>query len=248
MSCCLARPLLRAPRIKPAFHSIGPCTTRKHSKQTWRPRASIARRPVIASIAALACTAAVVVQLQDEDEEDNAASASMNPLSLLSVDHLASTTRHLASVPLRELFRAWIVYRSSEIPLLVDWAPRIELGLSAFRDSVPLLGPAAYSVYRFVVRHTFFPIFVGGESPEQAREVMSTLLRRGCGSLMCYSVEAEAGSHSIKGHHLHADIIDRTADAIRIAGNFPTYTESSELKPTWCAISEFDWSPTEIAS
>ena len=73
-----------------------------------------------------------------------------DPLSILDPDALANSTAHLRQMSTPDLLRSYIVYLMSSSPTLVDYSPGIIHALDSFRNSVPILGDAAWAIMRFV--------------------------------------------------------------------------------------------------
>ncbi|KAG9015904.1 hypothetical protein FRB90_004244 [Tulasnella sp. 427] len=84
---------------------------------------------------------------------------------------------------LASLFRAYVVYSLCSIPPLVDHSP----AMLSFTGSIPGLK----QVSEFMIRHTFFGQFVGGETAEDIVPLLDELRVQNKGAIFAYSVEVD---------------------------------------------------------
>lgn len=159
-----------------------------------------------------------------------------DPLDQLDAKSLSSQSSHLAHLPLSRLIKNYTVYLVSSSSLLVNTAPTVLSFFGALRDSLPLLGPAAWWGISAFVRGTFFEQFAGGETAAECLETIRGLHEMGVGAMLSYSVEAEQHEGE-QGEEemmmLARKHCEETADAIRVAGSF---APNGGLRPTWVAI------------
>lgn len=146
----------------------------------------------------------------------------------------------IASVPFSSLARSYLVYTLCSIPAIVDHSPRLLDVLT--HSPIPGVPTLTYSL----VRQTFFKQFVGGESVTDCHETMRDLRRRGCGTLLAYSVEVdehEAEEH--KERPVSGDAKRRAAEshvqetlrAIEDAGAFErSVKDGASVGATWVAV------------
>lgn len=152
----------------------------------------------------------------------------------------SDATGPLASVPFSSLARSYLVYTLCSIPAIVDHSPRL-LDLLT-HSSIPGVPTLTYSL----VRQTFFKQFVGGESVTDCHETMTSLRRKGCGTLLAYSVEVD--EHEAEDHHTSGDVagdakrraaqshVDETLRAIEDAGAFERSAAGEGIGATWVAV------------
>ncbi|GMK59283.1 hypothetical protein CspeluHIS016_0702980 [Cutaneotrichosporon spelunceum] len=130
-------------------------------------------------------------------------------------DDTATPRSNIASIPTRELVRAYAVYAACGIPALVDYAPVL---LNAFAKS-PIPGVSA--VANAVIRRTFFEQFVAGEDLPETMETISRLNARGIGGLLNYGAEAELGDgHADDTSLLHEHNYRQDSMAIAALGEY----------------------------
>ncbi|PLW07110.1 hypothetical protein PCASD_04950 [Puccinia coronata f. sp. avenae] len=170
--------------------------------------------------------------------------ASADPLAALIPDTLRRNTTHVAQKTMLELLRSYFTLLMCEIPGVATYGPILLNQCMSFRDNVPVLGPAAWSVVEWFVYHTFFSHYTGGVSVEDCQPVMNALYAKNMGSLLNYSVEAlertgPGGNESeLNGEVIAA--ISRAMDSLasyEISGAKGTYAPcSARMKPTAVAI------------
>ncbi|UZJ52574.1 hypothetical protein CBS101457_001894 [Exobasidium rhododendri] len=98
----------------------------------------------------------------------------------------------LAVLPFPTLLRSYFVYTCCGIPFLVDFGPSV---VDWCRKTTI---PGVWSCFEFVVRNTFFPQFVGGETVEECVGRMKELSESSVGIILNYSAETtEEKMHKI---------------------------------------------------
>ncbi|ORZ37230.1 FAD-linked oxidoreductase-like protein [Catenaria anguillulae PL171] len=80
------------------------------------------------------------------------------------------------------VLRSWVVFKLCDCALLVDSAPQ----LLQLADTLHMSWLA-----HWIVKHTFFAHFCGGESLDELGEVMAALKSNGIGSILDISIEAD---------------------------------------------------------
>ena len=91
----------------------------------------------------------------------------------------------LAKAPLSELIRSYAVWSLISFPSLVDVSPAL-LDFT-FKTSIPLIRP----VGDFVIRNSFFPQFIPGETAEECLPGLQEMRRRNVGHALNYSAEGD---------------------------------------------------------
>lgn len=172
--------------------------------------------------------------------------APADPLAALIPDTLRRHTTHVAQKTMLELLRSYLTLLMCEIPGVATYGPILLNHCMSFRDNVPVLGPAAWSVVEWFVYHTFFSHYTGGVSVEDCQPVMNALYAKNIGSLLNYSVEAlertgpEGNESELKLNGEVIAAISRAMDSLasyEISGAKGTYAPSSaRMKPTAVAI------------
>jgi hypothetical protein len=76
--------------------------------------------------------------------------ASADPLAALIPDTLRRNTTHVAQKTMLELLRSYFTLLMCEIPGVATYGPILLNQCMSFRDNVPVLGPAAWSVVEWV--------------------------------------------------------------------------------------------------
>lgn len=123
--------------------------------------------------------------------------------------------QNIATVPSRDLIRAYVVYSLCSFPTIIDAAPTL---LHAFTHS-PI--PGLKSLTEFVVRHTFFDQFVAGENLPECVASMHQLYARGMGGVLNYSAESENGDGLASVHRAaEAHNLQECKNAIEALGQF----------------------------
>jgi proline dehydrogenase len=90
----------------------------------------------------------------------------------------------LRDKPTTSLILSLAVYKSCSVKWLIDSAPSILSYASYMHLTKPL---------NFIIRHTVFDQFVGGESSEDCQRTMSKLKDQGIGVILALSVESDIG-------------------------------------------------------
>lgn len=76
---------------------------------------------------------------------------SHDPLDILDPDVLSSSTAHLRSLPLSQLFRAYLVFLTSQSSFIVDIAPSAVTAFEKIRDTLPFgAGQAIWHTFLWV--------------------------------------------------------------------------------------------------
>lgn len=91
----------------------------------------------------------------------------------------------LAKTPLTSLLRSYAVWTLISFPSLVDASPAI-LDFT-FKTNIPLIRP----IGEFVIRNTFFPQFIPGESAQECLPGLQEMRRRNVGHALNYSAEGD---------------------------------------------------------
>lgn len=100
----------------------------------------------------------------------------------------------LASTPFLTLFRSYLVWTLTSIPVLVDNSPKL---LNTFLNSpIPGVGP----VTEAIIRRTFFKQFIPGETTHECLPALEEMRRRNVGSALNYNAEADSneGMNKVK--------------------------------------------------
>jgi hypothetical protein len=91
----------------------------------------------------------------------------------------------LARQPTSTLLRSYLVWTLTSFPSIVDAAPTV-LDF-VFTTTIPGIRPLG----EFIVRRTFFPQFIPGETAEECVPAMEEMRRRNVGHALNYSAEAD---------------------------------------------------------
>ncbi|BGP34066.1 proline dehydrogenase [Rhodotorula toruloides] len=225
-----------------------PCTTHSLASDAttaalnpFRKTANSNRRIALAAGAAVLAGGALLASSGSSDDTP-LIPAHLNPndpLSALDPSVLARTTAHLTAANLSDLARQWVVYAISEQSMLVETGPWMLGKLQWANDNIPLLGPAAWAVFAFGMDHTFYKVFVGGESVPGCAETVKQYAERGIGVMLNYSAEAPLGSAKSGGGIDQAalnEITTAVAEAARLAPSPAPSAPASSIKPSLLAI------------
>ncbi|KIJ45063.1 hypothetical protein M422DRAFT_29919 [Sphaerobolus stellatus SS14] len=146
----------------------------------------------------------------------------------------------IASDPLRHspfstLLRSYTVYALCSIPFVVEYSPALLSKLITI--------PGISTITEAIVRSTFFPQFVGGESAEETLPLLSQMRRDHKGVLFAYSVEVDEAQVDGKaveildaGTEIHRLNVAETIKCIDVAGDFEDKVASQSGRKTWVAI------------
>ena len=110
-----------------------------------------------------------------------------------SPDDPSTFSPSLAKEPTLTLLRSYLVWTLTSFPALVDASPK--LLDTYFHSRIPLVKPTA----ELVVRHTFFPQFIPGETAEECLPKMEEMRRRNVGHALNYSAEADTEDEDASG-------------------------------------------------
>ncbi|KAH8922279.1 FAD-linked oxidoreductase [Atractiella rhizophila] len=162
----------------------------------------------------------------------------------LSNSSLASNA-HLRTLPLGELCRSWFVYLVSGNGLLVSMGPSIIGLLDWGKQNIPVVGAWPWDGFMWIMKRTFFPHFVAGESAQQSYPYVAKLASQGVGASLNYSAEPlpfaprdGVQTNALLKGVLKADL-DAANDAILLASTFPDPAAAEDgdiLKATTLAI------------
>ncbi|WVW84353.1 hypothetical protein I302_106387 [Kwoniella bestiolae CBS 10118] len=137
----------------------------------------------------------------------------------------------LRSMSFGSLLGTWIVYKSCSFAQLVDSSESI----LSITNSVPGLRELSH----FVIRHTFFKQFVGGDTAEDCIPTIRRLKENNVGCLLTYSVEEESIEH-IEGRStldLIRANVQETIRSIEIAGREnKAASPEGQIASTWVAL------------
>ena len=156
------------------------------SKQSWHSR----KLPIAGATAGVASMAAFGLALSAEECEEK--------------ETLSIAERSTVS-----LFRSYLVWTMLGIPRLVDAAPGLLDNM--LRSSIP----GVSLLTETVVRHTFFPQFIPGESAVGCVPAMEYLRRRNVGAALNYSAEADG---EIESDHAELDRLREVETALDVQG------------------------------
>ncbi|CAO3680544.1 unnamed protein product [Umbelopsis vinacea] len=155
-----------------------------------------------------------------EPSEDIREPASMNMEKVLS--GLADPNSRIAvrDKPTASLILSFAIYKACSVKWLVDMAPSIISYASAMHLTKPL---------NFIIRHTVFDQFLGGESSDDCKNTMVRLNNHGIGVILALSVETDVAevqeidkSHFSKEVNQKADqIMNATKQCVMSASTQP---------------------------
>lgn len=184
-----------------------------------------------------------------------------DPLDILDPDVLSSSSAHLRSLPLSQLFRAYLVFLTSQSSFIVDIAPSAVTAFEKIRDTLPLgAGQAVWHAFLWVspsrayavlflitnglmyiqsMRHTFFAQFVAGESVTETYPLLEKLYTEThTGAMLNWSAEAEHATLSAEESESEQSMVLEPAmgelrRAVLAAADF---RKEQQVKPTTLAI------------
>lgn len=160
-------------------------------------------------------------------------------------DSMAETTTDMEvepsiqRLPASALLRSYLVYTFCSFSTIVDHSSTILKMLT--NSPIPGLAPMA----EFVVRHTFFAQFCGGEDAQDCKKVMRSLRDEGKACLLSYSVEADEDevtgdldSHGEKGELMAKHHLEEYFRAVEALGDFEdeTMRMTGHRAGTWVAV------------
>lgn len=122
----------------------------------------------------------------------------------------------LAKESTTTLLRSYLVWTLTSFPSLVDRSPQLLDTL--FHSSIPGVKP----ISEFVVRHTFFPQFIPGETAQECLEILEIMRRRNVGHALNYSAEVDDEDHSLGGK-VKDPVVERLKEverALDVQGDF----------------------------
>jgi proline dehydrogenase len=160
-------------------------------------------------------------------------------------DSLAATTLDMEvepsiqRLPASALLRSYLVYTFCSFSTIVDHSSTILKMLT--NSPIPGLAPLA----EFVVRHTFFAQFCGGEDAQDCKKVMRSLRDEGKAVLLSYSVEADEDeltgdldANGEKGELMAKHHLEEYFRAVEALGDFEdeTMRMTGHRAGTWVAV------------
>lgn len=112
--------------------------------------------------------------------------------------------------PTTRLLLSLAIYKACSVKWLIDSAPSILSYASSMHLTKPL---------NFIIRHTIFDQFLGGESSEECKRTMEQLRKHGIGVILALSVETDVGDvqhdDSLESFKVMNEKADRIMDATK---------------------------------
>jgi len=192
---------------------------------------------LLAALGTLVVSGATVLALE------GGADPPTDPLTAFLPDNITRNNAHLTQKPWPLLLRSYLTLLLSEIPGLPSYGPVLLNHCVSFKDNVPIIGPALWSVVEWFVYQTFFSHYTGGVSAEDCRPVMEALYGGNVGTILNYSVEATegAGREGEEESGVSGESVAAISQTMETLASYELGTQgyaasSAHMKPTAVAI------------